>query len=58
MIANLEQNGVDLSKTPLVLGPWVRIDPETERFTGEAADLANLYHRRTYRRPFVLPEEV
>ena len=58
MIANLEANGVDLSTTPLALGPWVGIDRETERFTGEAADLANLYHRRTYRRPFVLPVEV
>jgi hypothetical protein len=58
MIANLEANGVDLAKTPLVLGPWVGIDPETERFTGEAADLANMYLRRTYRRPFVLPEEM
>jgi len=58
MIANLEGSGVNLSKRPLTLGPWVGIDPETEQFTGEAADLANMYLRRTYRRPFVLPEEV
>ena len=58
MIANLEANGVDLSKTPLTLGPWLGLDPETERFTGEAADLASMYWQRTYRRPFVMPEEV
>ena len=53
---HLRANGVDLGATPAVLGPWVSIDPATERFTGEFADKANALAMRQYRKPFVVPE--
>ena len=51
-------NGVDLQQTPRILGPWLTMDPKTERFTGALADEANALCRRDYRVPFVLPENV
>jgi hypothetical protein len=56
MREHLAQNGVDLSKSCAALGPWLAIDPKTERFTGNAA--ANALLCRDYRRPFVVPEEI
>jgi predicted dehydrogenase len=68
-VARLKQhvtaNKVDLQKEPLSLGPWLTIDPETERIVGlkasgrtvnvkEAEQLA----RGSYRPPFVVPENV
>jgi len=51
-------NGVDLKETPRILGPWLTMDPQTERFTGEFAKEANSLVRGTYRDPFVVPEQV
>lgn len=51
-------NGVDLQQTPRVLGPWLTMDPRTERFVGEFANEANRLRRRDYRAPFVVPEQV
>jgi len=51
-------NGVDLQQTPRILGPWLTMDPKTERFVGEFADEANKLLRRDYRKPFVVPEQV
>ncbi len=51
-------NGVDLKQTPRVLGPWLTLDPQTERFTGEFAQEANKLVRGSYREPFVVPEQV
>ena len=51
-------NGVDVKTTPRVIGPWLTMDPERERFTGEFADEANRLVRGTYREPFVVPEQV
>ena len=58
LIRHAEANGVDLGKTPLTLGPTLTLDAKTERFVGEAGQWANMYLRRTYRPPFVLPETV
>ena len=52
---HLGANGVDLSDTPLVLGPTLRIDGE--RFTGPNADAANALTTREYRGEFTLPTE-
>ena len=52
---NLRENGVDLSATPAVLGPWVTFDAAQERFTGEFAEQANLLCRREDRAPFAVP---
>jgi predicted dehydrogenase len=56
MQEHLGRNGVDLTKTPLVLGPWLSMDPKTERFLDN--DAANALLRRDYRKPFVVPEVV
>jgi len=58
MQEHLLVNGVDLEQTPRVLGPWLTMDPRTERFTGELADEANQLVRRDYRAPFMVPEQV
>ncbi len=52
---HLKQNGVDLDKTPLSLGPWLAIDSDQERFLDHPA--ANAMLTRNYRKPFVVPEE-
>lgn len=51
---HLERNGVDLSKRRATLGPWLTMDPATERFPG--CDSANHLLRRDDRKPFVVPE--
>src|SRR5688572_395502 len=54
MQEHLAANGVDLMKTPLTLGPVLKMDPETERFIGNAE--ADKLLTREYRKPFVVPE--
>ncbi|MGO9111238.1 MAG: Gfo/Idh/MocA family protein [Thermoguttaceae bacterium] len=51
----LRANGIDLAATPAVLGPWLTLDGEQERFVGEFAQGANELCRRVYREPFVVP---
>lgn len=53
---HLARNGVDLSAGVLTLGPWLRFDPEKERFVGN--DRANRLLTRDYRKPFAVPEKV
>jgi hypothetical protein len=40
------------------MGPMLTMDPETEKFTGELSDMANMYVKRNYREPFVVPDKV
>ncbi len=53
---HLAANGVDLAKTPATIGPWLKMNPSTERFTGN--DKANALLTRDYRAPFVVPKKV
>lgn len=53
-VAHLEQNGVDLKKTPLSLGPQLKFDPEEEVFTNSAE--ANTWLTRDYRAGFECPK--
>lgn len=46
-------NGVDLSKTPMSIGPLLQFDPVKEVFTNSPE--ANKILRRQYREPFVCP---
>lgn len=55
---HLRDVGVDLGKTPAVLGPWITYDAKQEKFTGDYADQATALSRREYRKPFVMPELV
>jgi len=52
---HLTDNGVDIEKTPLTLGPWLAIDSDRERFVKNKA--ANAFLTRDYRKPFVVPAE-
>ncbi len=52
---HLQDNHVDLEKTPLTLGALLRIDSEREVFIGH--DQANGLLTREYRRPFIVPSE-
>lgn len=56
MQEHLAANGVDLTKTPLTLGPVLKMNPETERFIDNAE--ADKLLTREYRKPFVVPEKV
>ena len=58
MEEHLALNEVDFEQTPRVLGPWLTLDGDTERFTGEFSDRANMLISRNYRAPFVVPDEV
>lgn len=51
--AHLHENGVNLAKTPLTLGPTLTI--KNEEFVGAHAEAANSHLTRDYREPFVVP---
>ena len=55
---HLAANGVDLKKTPPVLGPWLEMDSKKEKFVGKFKTQANMFLKRNYRKPFVVPERV
>jgi predicted dehydrogenase len=52
-LRHLTDNGVDLDKYPISMGPLLQFDPEKEVFTNSTA--ANGILHREYRRPFVCP---
>ncbi len=52
---HLTDNGVDIEKTRLTLGPWLEINSDRERFVRNKA--ANAFLTRDYRKPFVVPPE-
>lgn len=55
---HLSANAVDLDKTPMILGPWLKMDTQSERFIGDFQQEANALVSRNYRQPFVVPEQV
>lgn len=56
MFEHLKVNDVDLEKTPLSLGVYLRMNPQSERFIGN--DKANTMLARDYRRPYIVPDKV
>lgn len=57
---HLAVNGVDFSKTKVILGPWLEMDSNSEQFVGNS-DLvarANQLLKGSYREPFLVPESV
>jgi hypothetical protein len=56
LMEHLDVNKVDLKQTPMVMGPWLRFNPDTERFTDSRK--ANAMLKRDYRKPFVVPRWV
>lgn len=56
MEKHLIANGIDLGKEKFYLGPKLTFDSETERFTGEHAERANLFVKGNYRAPYVIAD--
>ena len=56
LAAHLTANEVDISMETLALGEFLKMDPKTERFIGNAA--ADKLLTRDYRAPFIVPEKV
>lgn len=54
MADHLKANGVDIESSAITLGPWLEMDPMTERFVDN--DDANSMLTRTYREGYVVPE--
>jgi len=52
MAKHLDANEVDIEHNTITLGPWLEMDPKTERFTNSGA--ANKLLTRVYRKPFVV----
>jgi len=55
---HLSANAVDFDQTPMILGPWLKMDTQSERFVGDFQQEANKLVSREYRQPFIVPEEV
>jgi predicted dehydrogenase len=58
MLEHLAANQVDLEKEPITMGPILTMDPQKERYIGEYGAMANMFLKRNYREPFVVPEKV
>ena len=54
----LQQNEIDLNSESFKTGPMLTMDPEKEQFVGEYSELANMFLKRNYREPFVVPDVV
>lgn len=52
-VRHFQDNGVELDKYPMSVGPLLTFDPQKEVFTN--SDAANKILHREYRRPFVCP---
>ncbi len=58
MLEHLKANEVDLEAEPITMGPMLTMDPQKEKFVGENSELANMFVKRNYREPFVVPDTV
>ena len=58
MVEHLKANEIDFEKEPIIMGPMLTMDPKTEKFTGDYSDMANMFVKRNYREPFVIPDAV
>jgi len=54
MASHLHANEVDIQSSAITLGPWLEMDPASERFTNN--DQANELLTRDYRKPFIVPD--
>ena len=58
MLEHLAANEVNLENEPITIGPMLTMDAAKEQYVGEHSDLANMFLKRNYREPFVVPEKV
>lgn len=56
--ANLLANKINTQTDNAIVGPWLSLDPLTEKFIGEFAEEANKLQAEEYREEFKLPEIV
>lgn len=56
ILTQLEGNEVDLKAKPFIAGPKLSYDLKTETFTGGHAEAANVFVKRPFREPFIVPE--
>jgi hypothetical protein len=57
-LTHLRVNEVDVRREPITIGPCLTFDQRSERFVGEFSEWANMFVRRDYREPFVVPDEI
>jgi hypothetical protein len=57
-LKHLKANKIDMRRELLTIGPSLTFDRKREEFVGEFSNMANMYLRRNYREPFVVPDEV
>lgn len=57
-LGHFKANELDLGKLQMTVGPMLTFDREQERFVGDASTEANMFLKRNYRAPFVIPEKV
>jgi len=55
---HLDANQIDPRQEPLMLGPMLALNPDTERFLGPFSNEANRYVSREYREPFAVPKNL
>jgi predicted dehydrogenase len=58
LLSHLDANEIDLERNPIALGPTLTFDEGQERFVDQYGDWANMYLKRNYREPYVVPEVV
>ena len=58
MLEHLAANEVDLEKEPITIGPMLTMDPQKEQYVGEYSEMANMFLKRNYREPFIVPDKV
>ncbi len=58
LLSHIDANKINLSNNPVRLGPMLTFDYDRQRFTGESAEYANMFLKRIYRPPFILPDTV
>lgn len=54
MAGHLRANGIDVDGSAITLGPWLELDPATEKFT--ASDAANELRARNQRDGYTVPD--
>ena len=58
ILSHLSANKIDLEANPVRVGPVLDFDSERECFKGELSEWANMFVKRQYRQPFIVPEKV
>ncbi len=58
ILEQLDGNGVEVQKTPFILGPELTYNRKREKFEGDHAEQANRYIKMPCRESFVVPEQV